>query len=145
MIAKIVEKFASGLAAVRRPGRLAIALLWSLPLWLSIALGIWAVAMAFDLSIPFTGSFLLIALLTVGVTVPTPGAVGGFHEAFRIGATMLFGAPDSAAVGAAILAHLFSVGPALLLGLFYAAQAGLNLGGMRRLAEQAEAPAPAEH
>jgi uncharacterized protein (TIRG00374 family) len=141
LIARIVEKFALGLGAVRRPGRLAIALLWSLPLWLSIGLGIWAVAVAFDFAIPFTGSFVLMALLTVGVAVPTPGAVGGFHEAFRIGATMFFGAPDSAAVGAAIVLHLFSVGPALLLGLFYAAQAGLNVSAMRRLAGQAEATA----
>lgn len=134
MIARIVEKFAIGLAAVRRPSRLAIALAWSFPLWLSIGLGVWAVAVAFGLAIPFTGSFLLLALLTIGVAVPTPGAVGGFHEAFRIGATVFFGAPDSAAVGAAIVLHLFSVGPALLLGLFYAAQAGLNLNGLRRLA-----------
>ena len=86
---------------------------------------------------PFTGSFLLISLLVIGVAVPTPGAIGGFHEAYRVGATMFFGAPDSAAVGAAIIAHLFSLGPALLFGLFFAAQAGLNFAGMRRLAEEA--------
>ena len=95
-------------------------------------------AMAFRLAMPFTGSFLLIALLTLGVAVPTPGAVGGFHEAFRVGATAFYGAPDDAAVGAAIVLHLFSIGPSLLLGLLFAAQEGLNLGGMRRLAEQAE-------
>ena len=89
-------------------------------------------------AIPFTGSFLLIALLTLGVAVPTPGAVGGFHEAFRVGATMFYGAPDDAAVGAAIVLHLFSIGPSLLLGLFFAAQEGLNLGSMQRLADQAE-------
>ncbi len=95
-------------------------------------------AMAFRFAIPFTGSFLMIALLTLGVAVPTPGAVGGFHEAFRVGATMFYGAPDDAAVGAAIVLHLFSIGPSLLLGLFFAAQEGLNLGSMRRLADQAE-------
>ena len=105
MIARIAEKFASGLGAIRRPGRLLVALAWSFPLWLSIALGIWAVAVAFRFAVPFTGSFLLIALLVIGVAVPTPGAVGGFHEAFRVGATMFFGAPDDAAVGAAIVLH----------------------------------------
>ena len=96
--------------------------------------------MAFRLAVPFTGSFLLIALLVIGVAVPTPGAIGGFHEAFRSGHDVFFGAPDDAAVGAAIVLHVFSIGPALLLGLFFAAQAGLNLSGMRRLADQAEAP-----
>ena len=38
---------------------------------------------------------------------------------------------------AAIVLHLFSIGPALLLGLFFAAQAGLNVAGMRRLADEA--------
>jgi len=136
LIARIAEKFAHGLGAIRRPGHLIGALLWSFPLWLSIAAGIWCVAVAFRFPVPFTGSFLLIALLTIGVAVPTPGAVGGFHEAFRIGATMFYGAPDEAAVGAAIVLHLFSFGPALLLGLVFAAEEGLNMQAMRRLADQ---------
>ena len=136
LIARIAEKFAHGLGAIRRPGHLIGALLWSFPLWLSIAAGIWAVAVAFRFPVPFTGSFLLIALLTIGVTVPTPGAIGGFHEAFRIGATMFYGAPNEAAVGAAIVLHLFSFGPALMLGLAFAAQEGLNMSAMRRLADQ---------
>jgi len=139
LISRVVQKFAAGLGAVRRPGRLAVALIWSFPLWLSIALGIWAVAVAFRFAVPFSGSFLLIALLVIGVAVPTPAGIGGFHEAFRLGTTMFFGAPDDAAVGSAIVLHMFSVGPALLLGLFFAAQAGLNVSGMRQLADQAEA------
>jgi uncharacterized membrane protein YbhN (UPF0104 family) len=138
LIARVAEKFARGLGAVRKPGRLIVALLWSFPLWLSIAVGMWSVAVAFHLAVPFTGSFLLVALLVIGVAVPTPGAIGGFHEAFRLGTTLFFGAQEDAAVGAAIVAHVFSIGPALLLGLFFAAQAGLNVSGMRRLASQAE-------
>ena len=138
MLARVAEKFARGLGAIRRPGRLLAALAWSFPLWLSICLGIWSTAMAFRFAIPFTGSFLLLAILTLGVAVPTPGAIGGFHEAFRIGATLFYGAPDAAAVGAAIVLHAFSIGPALLLGLFFAGQEGLNFGSMRRLANEAE-------
>jgi uncharacterized protein (TIRG00374 family) len=138
LLAAVAEKFARGLGAIRRPSRLLAALAWSLPLWLCIALGIWSMAMAFSFAIPFTGSFLMIALLTLGVAVPTPGAVGGFHEAFRVGATVFYGAPDAAAVGAAIVLHLFTIGPALLLGLFFAAQEGLNMGSMQQLANQPE-------
>jgi uncharacterized protein (TIRG00374 family) len=136
VIARIAEKFARGLAAIRRPGRLLVALAWSFPLWLSIAVGIWAVAVAFRLMVPFTGSFVVIALLVLGVAVPTPGAIGGFHAAFRYSATAFFGAPDAAAVGAAIVLHLISIGPSLLLGLMFAAQEGLNVAGMRRLADE---------
>ena len=138
LLGRIAEKFAAGLAAIRRPGRLLGALFWSFPLWLCIMLGIWAGAEAFRLQIPFTGSFLITSLLVIGVAVPTPGGVGGFHEAFRFGATMFFGAPNPAAVGAAIVLHLFSIGPSLLLGLVFAAQEGLNMASIRQLADQAE-------
>jgi uncharacterized protein (TIRG00374 family) len=142
LVARVVEKFARGLGAVRRPGRLLGALAWSFPLWLSIAAGVWAVAVAFRFAVPFTGSFLLIALLVVGVAVPTPGAIGGFHEAFRLGVTAFFSAPGSAAVGAAIVLHLLTIVPSVLLGLVFAAQAGLNLSGMRRLADRSQSGVP---
>ncbi len=137
-LARVVEQFAQGLAVVRRPQRLLVALGWSVPLWLTIAAGIWAIAAAFRLPVPFPGTFVMLALLVLGVAVPTPGAIGGFHAAFRYSATTFFAAPDDAAVGAAILAHLCSVGPSLLLGLVFAAQAGLNLDTMRDLTRRAE-------
>lgn len=138
LLARVAEKFAQGLGAIRRPGRLLVALALSFPLWLSIAAGIWAVAVAFRLAVGFLGTFLVIALLVVGVAVPTPGAVGGFHAAFRFAATTFFQAPDDAAVGAAIVLHLFTILPTLLLGLLFAAREGLNLAGMRTLAGQAD-------
>jgi uncharacterized membrane protein YbhN (UPF0104 family) len=94
--------------------------------------------MAFGFSMPFTGSFLIVPLLVLGVAVPTPGAIGGFHEAFRIGATVFYGIPNDSAVAAALVLHAFSIGPSLLLGLFFAAQVGLNVGRMRQLAGRAE-------
>jgi uncharacterized protein (TIRG00374 family) len=139
LIGTVAEKFSRGLGAIRRPGRLVVALVWSFPLWLSIAAVLWSVCEAFQIDVPFTGSFLLVAVLVIGVAVPTPGAIGGFDYAYRLGATKFFGAPDDAAVGAAIIAHLFSIGPALVLGLFFAAQVGLNVSGLRRLAQQADA------
>jgi len=142
MIARVAETFARGLGATRQPSRLLGAVLLSIPLWLCIALGIWSVTRAFDFAVPFTGSFLLLALLVIGVAVPTPGAIGGFHEAFRIGTTVFYGAPNDAAVGAAIVLHLFSITPSLLLGLFFAAQEGLNVAGMRQLAEENAAGLP---
>src|SRR5262245_30523757 len=65
LIARIAEKFARGLGAIRRPSQLLIALAWSFPLWLTIGFGIWAAAVAFHLAVPFTGSFLLMSILVV--------------------------------------------------------------------------------
>jgi len=141
LLGKIADKFLVGLGAVRRPGQVLVALLWSFPLWLLIAFGIWAVAIAFDLKVPFAGSFLIIAFLTLGISVPTPGAVGGFDVMFKVAATQFFGADDESATAAALVAHVVTMAPVFLLALFFAAQEGLNLVGMRQLANQADADA----
>jgi uncharacterized protein (TIRG00374 family) len=138
LLAGVAERFVTGLGAVRRPGRVIVALVLSFPLWISICLGPWAVAQAFQLAVPFTGSFLLVAMLVIGVAVPTPGAVGGFHEAFRIGVTTFFGAANQAAVGAAIVLHAISVVPYLVIGLMFAAQEGINFSKMRQLAAESQ-------
>ena len=46
LLASLVKGFVEGLAVVRQPGRMAIAMLLSIPLWLSIAVGIWATSRA---------------------------------------------------------------------------------------------------
>ena len=58
--------------------------------------------------------------------------VGGFHEAYRIGATGFFGADNDTAVGAAIVLHAISVAPVIIVGLLFIVQDGLKLGGMAR-------------
>ncbi len=127
-VAGFAKTFAEGLAVVRRPSRLVAALGWSLVLWLTIATQVWVLVTAFGIAMPFGGSFLLTAMLVVGVSLPTPGGVGGTHEALRLGLTSFYGADNDAAVGAAILQHAVNFVPVILLGLWFIARDGLSLG-----------------
>lgn len=136
-VAHLAHMFVQGMAVMRDPVRLGQSLLLSAPLWLSIALGIWLVTVAFHMTIPFTGSFLIVALLVVGVAVPTPGAVGGFHEAFRIGTAVFYGVENDRAVGAAIVLHAASFFPITILGAIFMIQDGLSVGRIQRLGEEA--------
>jgi uncharacterized protein (TIRG00374 family) len=133
-VAGFVRAFVEGLAVVRQPGRMAVAMVLSFPLWLSIALGIWATSRAFHIEMSYPGAFLMMTILVVGVAVPTPGAVGGFHEAFRIGATVFFATPNDRAVGAAIVLHAMSFVPVTIAGLILMAREGLSLKGASGLA-----------
>ena len=133
VLTRLTRTFAEGLAVMRRPRDLAVALALSFPIWLTIAAESWLVVRAFDLTMPFTGSFLLTALLVVGVAVPTPGAVGGFHEAFRIGMTTFYGAPNDSAVGAAIVLHAVSFVPVTIVGIALMAREGLSFAGLQRM------------
>ena len=134
IVARLVRSFVEGLAVVRQPRRMAVAMVLSFPLWLSIALGIWATSRAFHIDMLFPGAFLMMTILVVGVAVPTPGAVGGFHEAFRIGATVFFATPNDRAVSAAIVLHAMSFVPVTIAGSILMAREGLSLSTARGLA-----------
>jgi glycosyltransferase 2 family protein len=138
-LAHLMQRFAEGLAVVRQPRRLLIILVWSIPLWGSIAAGIWLASQAFRIDVPYTGSFLIMAILVVGVAVPTPGAVGGFHAAYRIGVTSFYHAAADHAVAAGVVLHAISFVPVTLLGILFMAQEGLSLGGMRQMFSTAKA------
>lgn len=133
-VVAFAERFLEGLAVARQARPLGVALAWSIPLWGATALSIWCVTEAFGIHVPLSGATILMALIVIGVAVPTPGGVGGYHAAYQLGATVLYGAPDDRAVGAALVMHLVSFGPITLLGLVFMAQDGLGLRGMRQLA-----------
>jgi len=139
IVAEFVETFAQGLAVMRQPARLAVSLVLSVPLWMSIAAGIWLTSRAFHMTFSYLGSFLVMTLLVVGVAVPTPGAIGGFHAMYQIAVTKFFGVPTDRAVGAAIVLHALSFVPVTILGLAFMAREGLSLGRMRELAAEEKA------
>jgi uncharacterized protein (TIRG00374 family) len=139
-IGGFARKFAEGLAVMREPRQLIGAMLWSFPLWISIGVGIWLVTRAFDLSVPFSGAFLIMMYLTAGVAVPTPGGAGGFHLAYQFAVTTYFGATQDEAAAAAIMLHLVSFAPVALLGFVFMWQDGLTLGGLRHMQPEKETP-----
>jgi glycosyltransferase 2 family protein len=136
LVEGLAQTFAVGLGAVRRPQQLLLVFAWSFPLWLSIAVGIWLVSRAFWVDLPFMGSFLVMTLLVVGVTAPTPGSVGGFHYFYKIGVTAFYHASQEKAVSAALVLHAVSFVPVTLLGIAFMMQEGLTLGRMRTLARE---------
>jgi uncharacterized protein (TIRG00374 family) len=146
-VAGFMKTFAEGLAVVRSPRRLVWALGWSFVMWSAMAVQLWVLVRAFDITLPFGGSFLVTAILVVGVAVPTPGGVGGTHEALRLGLTSFYGADNDAAVGAAIVQHGVNFVPYLLLGFWFLAQEGLNMTRLRQLSASARASAaePVRH
>ena len=110
-LGRMLHSFSAGLAVLRAPApHLAKIALQSLVVWLLIALGFYLNHLAFRIDLPFHASFLLIAFLVVGVAIPTPGMVGGFHA--------------------------FSFLPILALGLPLLWREGLSLGRVAAVTEE---------
>lgn len=133
-LSAVASTFSSGFAVARRPGTFVAALACSFPLWIAIAAETYFVTRAFGIDMSFPGSFLLQAILVIGVAVPTPGAVGSYHEAYRIGVTTFFHAANDAAVAAAIVVHAVSFIPVVLVGIIFMMQDGLSVGRLQALA-----------
>ena len=139
-----VGRFLEGAAAACQPRSLAVAVLWSFVLWGATAMSMWYVSRAFGIDVDGSDAIVLMGLVAVGVALPTPAGVGGYHAAYQLGATVLYGATDDQAVGAGLLLHLLSFGPVTVLGLVFMAQDGLRFANMRGLANGAPAAAAAQ-
>ncbi len=137
LLAGAVGTFAEGLAVLKAsPGHLLVIFGQSVLVWLSICLGIWWNNLAFGLSLPFHTSFLMVAFLTVGVAVPTPGTVGGFHEFYLLALTQAFGVDKGTSAAAGIACHALTNLPVLVLGLALLGREGLTMGKVADMADK---------
>jgi uncharacterized protein (TIRG00374 family) len=125
-----LERFADGLAALGRGQVWPAVALGSLATWGAVALGMWGCMRAFHVDIGYPGAMVLVALAGVGVLLPTPGGVGGFHLAVQVGLTTLYGVSIDRSVPAALVTHLLLLLPALTIGAWSSWKQGLDLSSM---------------
>jgi glycosyltransferase 2 family protein len=128
-LGRILHAFSAGLAVLRAPApHLAKIGVQSLAIWLLIALGFQLNHLAFRIDLPFHATFLLIAFLVVGVAIPTPGMVGGFHAFYLLALSEVYGIDRATAAAAGIAAHALTNLPILVFGLALLGREGLSLG-----------------
>ena len=135
-VSKAVRAFGEGLAVLKAsPAHLAAILAQSLVVWLLLAVSIYWNNRAFGLELPFHTAFLILAFLTVGVSIPTPGTVGGFHAFYRAALTEAYGVDNDVAAAAGIASHALGNLPVLLLGLAFLGREGLTVGKVANMSE----------
>ena len=130
---RFIKSFGEGLGVLVDRGNLARAGFLSLVLWLNISFAFWLGARAFHVEIPFGATFLVIGFLTVGVAVPTPGAVGGYHLMCALALTLMFGVNENTAKAIALASHAIAFIPVSLLGIFFFVREGMTLRDIRRI------------
>jgi uncharacterized protein (TIRG00374 family) len=140
--AGIVASFVEGFAVLSRPALLLPVGFWSLFCWLMITLSIWLTLLGFGITLPFTSTFAVVIMVAVGVSLPTPGGVGGYHIAFKACLVYIFAIEENTAVAAILVCHVMAFLPVTLVGAGYAWKEGLSLGAMKSIADD-ETGAPA--
>ena len=126
-IVAIIEDLRHGFGALRSPGRLAGAALWSLAHWLVNAAAFYIAFRAFDIRVGFGGALLLQTLLGFGIALPQAPGYFGVFELVAVKALGLFGVPGDAAIAYGAGYHIATFVPITLLGLWSLARTGLHL------------------
>ena len=137
----LLRSFLGGLASIRTGSDAAVMAASSLLMWLLNALQFHAVTRAFDVALPFPASFFVLTWAVLGLAVPTPGGVGGYHAAVAYSLTGFYGIAASPAAATALVAHAVAFVPVTLAGVGFLAGSGLKLG---RLADSGQGPSSGE-
>jgi uncharacterized membrane protein YbhN (UPF0104 family) len=130
----VLERFLKGLGAIRRWRELLASASLSVAMWLVIDLSVYATLRAFDQSLGFFDTFLLLVPMTVGISVPTPGGVGSFEFLCQIALTDFWGVERAAAAAVAITLHAIAILPPIVIGLVLMWRDGVRPGEVRRIA-----------
>jgi uncharacterized protein (TIRG00374 family) len=125
--ANFLNHFLDGLRVLERPRDLLITTAASIIMWYVICWQVRLTLLAFDIDLPLRAAYLIVTMAVMGLAVPTPGGVGGFHKATQVGMTLFFGIGLNQATGIAIAYHAICFLPITIIGLLCLPILGVNL------------------
>ncbi|MEO8383212.1 MAG: lysylphosphatidylglycerol synthase transmembrane domain-containing protein [Acidobacteriota bacterium] len=122
----VFDTFTEGLRITRNPRALVTILLCTIGTWACLTSQFWLATLAVHHPLPYDSSFFVTGVTTVGLAIPTPGGIGGFHKACQLVLTRFYRFTVDASVAVAVLFHVIGTLPVLLIGLVLFAREGLR-------------------
>lgn len=120
------DTFAETLELARHRAAFVKVLLCTAGVWLCLTGQFWFAALALHRRLPFDSSFFVTGATTLGLAIPTPGGVGGFHKVCQFVLTRFYQYDVDASVAVAFLFHIIGTLPVLVTGLLLFAREGLH-------------------
>ena len=137
-VERFLHHLLDGLEVLRSPRRLAEIALWSVGLWTVIGSQVVLLGWAFGIPMNLGQAFVVIAVSVIGLAVPTPAGVGGFHAAIQFALVHFLGVDPATATAYALVHHAICFFPITALGLTYLGAVGFSLGRVRELRGEAQ-------
>jgi uncharacterized protein (TIRG00374 family) len=94
--------------------------------WLCLTSQFYFTVLALHRPLPFDSSFFVTGITTLGLAIPTPGGVGGFHKACQLVLTHFYDFDVDTSVAVAILFHIVGTIPVIVIGLLLVVHEGLR-------------------
>jgi glycosyltransferase 2 family protein len=138
LVEKAIRQFAEGLASLQSGAAIAIALAYSLVVWLTLALTFGLGISALELPVPWLrGALSLTAIVAIAVAIPGgPGFIGMFQVGCEV-ALGVYGITKSVAFSYSVLVHVIQFASSVLLGLYYFLRENVSLSELRNEASAA--------
>lgn len=108
-------------------------LLFTAGVWAALSAQFFFVAHAAHHPLPFTASFFLTGMTILGMMIPTPGAIGGFHKACQIALVGFYNFDVSSSVAVAVAFHIVGTAPVIIAGFVLLSREHLTLGQLARI------------
>ena len=129
-ITGLVQSFLQGLGAMKSSKNLIFAILLSIPIWTVYAVGTYAALRACAVTVPFSASWVVLAFVGIGVSLPSaPGFVGTF-QFFTVAALALYAVDQQQAFGFSLLHHMAQYIPVTLFGWILLVKEQMSLGDL---------------
>jgi uncharacterized protein (TIRG00374 family) len=138
-VEKASHSFIEGLSVMRNRRDSLMAFLLSLLAWIGESAAYYFVMRAFGLDLPVYVGVMLMAVINLGIMIPSsPGYIGPF-EFFGVGTLLLFGVDKSASLPCILVIHSLVWLPITLWGFYYMWTLKLSLQEFETQAVQKEA------
>jgi len=120
------DTFAETTRIAHHPRALVKIVLCTLGVWGCLTSQFWVGTQAVHHSLPYDASFLVTGVTTVGMAIPTPGGIGGFHKTCQFVLTRFYDFDVDASVAIAVLFHIIGTFPIIAVGLILFVKEGLH-------------------
>jgi len=120
------DTFARTIELAHHHTALAKIVLCTAGVWFCLTSQFWCATKAVHHPLPFDASFFVTGVTTIGVAIPTPGAIGGFHKVCQFALTRFYHFDVDSSVAVAVLFHLIGTMPIIVTGLTLFVRQGLH-------------------
>ena len=136
---RFFDAFAQTLTITERPAAFFVVTGCTAVIWACLTAQLWVVFVALGRAVPYDSTFLINAVATVGLAIPTPGGVGGFHKVCQwlLETFYRFDIDDS--VATAVLFHAVGTLPVVVVGIALFAREGLRWRDVKEVASKDQA------
>ena len=123
---RFFDAFAQTLTITERPRDFFVVTSCTVAIWICLTAQLWVVLVGLARALPYDSTFLINAVATVGIAIPTPGGVGGFHKLCQWLLQTFYRFDIDSSVATAVLFHIVGTLPVVVTGIALFLHEGLR-------------------